>query len=193
MASNLPFDEQNVENEVEQMGLAPLSREPSQQPVIEFPIVEDSDEDHDDDEDEDGNGEHGFFSGVVSSNPENGDDWDSDGTWSDASSGDSAEDYYYWLQNYGGLFLNPSSGRIEPVYRCVLPNPHTSSNVAAAALKEPISLLTKYRYQRLRHESKYFHASIPSPSKALCRARQVSRGSLLKKVQNVDDQTVRWA
>lgn len=187
------FDVQNVETEVEQMGLPQLSRgqpRPSQQPIIDFAVVEDSDGD-DENENEDGNGEYGFFAGVVS-NPGDEDEWDdSDDTWSDDSSRDSDESN--WFHKYGGWYFNPSSWRFEPVYRFVQPDLRTSCNATAAALKEPISLLTKYRHQRLGHESKYFHKSIPNPSKALRRARQVSRGSRLKKVQNVDDQAVRWA
>lgn len=193
------FDVQNVENEAEQMGLPQLSRQPRphQQPIIEFAIefaiVEDNDGDDDQDED-DGNGEYGFFTGVIS-NPGDEDDSncmasDSDDTWSvySSESGEAS-----WLQKYGGWYLNISSWRYEPIYRFVQPDPRASSNVAAAALQEPISLLTKYRHQRLSHQSTYFHASIPGPSKTLCRARQVRRGSHLKKVRNVDDQIVRWA
>lgn len=192
---NRPFDVQNVETGAEQMGLSQLSRQsrPPQEPVIEFAIVEDND-DYDDQDEDDGNVEYGFFTGVVSNPGDedgcNGMTSDSDDTWSTYSS-DSDEDN--WLRKYGGWYLNISSWRYEPIYRFVQPDPRTSSNVAAAALKEPISLLTKYRHQRLRHQSTYFHASIPSPSKMLCRARQVRRGSHLKKVRNVGDQTLRWA
>lgn len=196
------MDEQSVQIEVEQMGLASLSRYSAQQPVIDFPIVDDSDSDHEDD-DGDVDGHYGFFFDIVS-NPgeperhnhdhdtttDSSDDAWSD-TWSNASS--TSDEVYYWIDRFGGWYFDLSSWRYEPMYKFVEPDPGTSCNAAAAALKEPLSLLTKYRRQRLSHQSKYFQSSIPSPSKALCQARQVRCGSRLKKVRNVDDKTVRWA
>lgn len=188
-----PFDAQNVENEAEQMGLAQLSRQSRspQHPVIEFAIVEDDENDKDQDED-DGNVEYDFFTGLISnSGDEAEDEWENSASDSDDTFCAFGE--VDWLNQYGGWSLNVSSRRYEPFYRFVQPDPRTSCNAAAAALKEPISLLTKYRYQRLGHQSKYFHKITPRPSKALCLTRQVRRGSHLKKVRNVDDQTLRWA
>lgn len=187
MQSEEPLDEQIV-----QMGLAPLSRQLSQQPVIGFPIVEDSDNEEEDGGD--GDEEYGFFFDIVS-NPDEperqGQNSDFDDTWSNSSS-DSVE-AINWLDKYGGWYFEISSWRYEPMYKFVMPDPRRSCNAAAAGLKEPLSLLTKYRRQRLADQSEYFEESIPSPSATLRRVSQVTRGSRLKKVQNVDEKTVRWA
>ena len=45
MHAQEPVDEQLIQNQVSQMDLAPLSRTSSQQPVIEFAIVDDSESD----------------------------------------------------------------------------------------------------------------------------------------------------
>lgn len=188
-----PLDQQMVRTEVEQMGLALLSQHSSHQPVIEFSIVNDSDSDEKDDDGDD-DAEYGFFFDIVS-NPEEperqGQNSDFDDTWSDSSS-DSVE-AINWLDKYGGWYFEISSWRYEPMYKFVMPDPRRSCNAAAAGLKEPLSLLTKYRRQRLADQSEYFEESIPSPSATLRRVSQVTRGSGLKKVQNVDEKTVRWA
>lgn len=178
-----PVDEQLIQNEVSQMDLAPLSRTSSQQPVIEFAIVDDSESDAEVDDYVDEYDEYGFFSDVVTNVDE--EEWnDSDDTWSNSSS-DSGETN--WLDIYGGWRFSVSSWKYVPFYRFVKPRPRTSCNAAAAALKEPISLLTKYSHQRLGHKSKYFEESIPSPSEALREGRQVTRGSRLRIVENLDD------
>lgn len=166
------FFELGFQGEVEHAGLPPSSRQPSQEPVIEFHIVDDSDEGGDDDDDDD--------------------EWTSD---SDATLSDSGEPEGYWLNlnQYGGWYFNIFTWRYEPKYWFAQPDPRTSCNQAAALLNEPVSLLTKYRHQRLGYKSKYFESSIPSPSNVLCKARQVRRGSHLKKVRNVHDQGLRWA
>lgn len=190
----LTYDEQILREEVGQMGLASLSQQSPRQPIIGFAIVDDSDSDEEDDNaDGDDYGEHRFFGNVVSSGPnEEGEQedltWDDE--WSDSSSDSDDEHNRYSIY---GAYFDLFTGTIKPLYRFVKPNPRTSCNGAAAALKEPISLLTKYRYQRLGCQSKYFQQAFPAPSKALWRARQARRGKPLKKVQNVDDQAVHWA
>lgn len=188
---SLTNDEQILQGEVEQMGLAPLSQQSSQQPTIGFAIVEDSDSDGEED-DADGNnyGQYTFFDGVVSSSPDIRVDTASDDEWSDYSS--DSDDGLDPASIYGAYFCLVT-GMFKPFYRFVKPNPRTSCNAAAAALKEPISLLTKYRSQRLGGQSKYFREAYPAPSKALRLARQVRRGSRLNRVQNVDDQKIHWA
>lgn len=191
------FDEEFVQAGDEMDGLPSISRQPSQQPVINYPVFDDSDEEGNNDEhkDEDGNGEPRFFDGVVSStNPdedEDEDDWfttDSD-TWSSDSSEDSLDSEAKWMKKYGSWYLNLSSRRYEPVYRHVQPL-RRSCNLDAARLREPLSLLTKYSTQRLKHQSRYFTKSYPSPSNALCQARQVRQGSpLAHNMQNADGST----
>lgn len=178
--------------------LPSMSRQLSRQPVIDYPVFDDdSDEEgdnYDEDEHEDGNGEYGFFNGVVSSTSP-GEDEDEDDcpttssdTWSDDSS-DSLDAQAKWMKKYGSWYLNVSSRRYEPVYRFVQPL-RTSCNLDAARLREPLSLLTKYSTQRLKHESRYFTKSYPSPSEALCQARQVRQGSpLAYNIQNADGTT----
>lgn len=176
-------DDQIIQDEVAHMNLASLYQTSSQQPVIEFAIVEDSDGDAEVDDYEDEYDEYGFFSDVVTNVDE--EEWNgSDDTWSNSSS-DSGETN--WLDQYGGWRFAVSSWKFVPFYRFVKPRPRTSCNAAAAALKEPISLLTKYSHQRLGHKSKYFEESIPSSSEALRQVRQVIRGSRLRTVENLDD------
>lgn len=182
MHSQEPVDEQIIQQEVLQMDLAPLSQTSSQQPVIEFAIVDDSENDDEVDDYVDQYDEYGFFSDVVTNVDE--DEWNDSDTWSNSSS-DSGETN--WLDVYGGWRLDVSLWKYVPFYRFVKPRPRTSCNAAAAALKEPISLLTKYSTQRLVHKSKYFEESIPNPSEALRQVRQVVRGSRLRIVENLDD------
>jgi hypothetical protein len=158
---------------VEQMSMTPLSLQSSHEPSIESPIVDDGEDlndegnDDDDDDDEAQNGEFCFSGEVIS---------DSDDDECSDYSSDSEAPTPCSISPYGVYYLDPFTNRFRTFYRFVKPDPHTSCNAAAAALKEPVSLLTKYRCLRLEQQSKYFQPIFTGPPKLL------RRGSPLKKV-----------
>lgn len=144
---------------LEQTGLTSSSRPSSQEPVK----LEDDNEDDDEDR------------------------------WSDYSSDydyDSSYDYDYYkiCGMYGAYVVDRTTGKMKTFYwsQIVTRNPYTSCNAAAAALKEPVSLLTKYRHAR----SNYFDEVFIGPSKPLRTGSQVLTSSRLNEIHVTDDRTL---
>lgn len=188
LASALSGQPEVVEEIVGKMDLAPLSLQSSQEPSIEFPIVNDeedlNDQSHDDGDDDDDvqDGEFVFFGEVIPGSDDE-DDWSDYSDEDDYYSSDDKEPNPWFVKlcgTYGGYYTDRFTGKIKTFYRFTKPDPRTSCNAAAAALKEPVSLLTKYRSQRWGGRSNYFRAVFPGPPKTL------RQGSPLKTVQTVD-------
>ncbi|KAJ0119651.1 hypothetical protein J7T55_013854 [Diaporthe amygdali] len=105
-------------------------------------------------------------------------DSDDGGDWDDEEDEDFERDF----------LLGPLTHLL--LHRFVEPNPRTSCNVAVAALRKPLSLLTKYKHKKLQDDSKYFHEVFSSHCPRLHRAKLFSRRSPLREVQNVDDKEI---
>lgn len=103
---------------------------------------------------------------------------------------DSSDDYDYYkiCGMYGAYIIDRTTGKMKTFYwsQFVTSNPRTSCNAAAAALKEPVSLLTKYRHQR----SNYFDEVFIGPSKGLRTESQVFSSSRLRKIHAADNETL---
>ncbi|KAG8170303.1 hypothetical protein KVR01_001048 [Diaporthe batatas] len=150
---------------------APLDLQPSQEPSIDSSIVSDLKDLNDDDDDD-----------QMS---------DSDDFWSDSdSSSDEGGANLHVVDIYGALgacYRTVDNG-FKTFYRYVEPDFRVSCNVTAASLKEPLSLLTKYRSQRFEGKSAYFRSAYSGPPSPIRRRRQ--RSPLLKGCPGVHNRTV---
>lgn len=118
---------------------------------------------------------------------------DDEDEWSDYSSDydyDSSDDYDYYkiCGMYGAYVVDRTTGKMKTFYwsQFVTPDPRTSCNTSASAFKEPVSLLTKYRYKR----SNYFDEVFIGPSKDLRTEGQVLKSSRLKTIHIADDRAL---
>ncbi|POS69859.1 hypothetical protein DHEL01_v211744 [Diaporthe helianthi] len=147
------------------------------------------------DRSEDGNGDQAQnaefrFSGKVVQLSDEEDDWSdssSDDLGSDADKGTSR----HMVEVYGtlGACYRDVDNNFKTFYRYVEPDRRASCNVMASGLKDPVSLLTKYRSQRLEGKSRYFHSAFSRHPELVRRRRQPS--PLLKDCPGVEFITVR--
>jgi hypothetical protein len=186
--------EEVAKEKVCRMRLDALSLQPTQQPGMGLPTIyeeenpndrgddSDSEDNYDDNDEVEAEDGEFVFSGKVFPGSDDEDYWSeySSDAYSWEVDFDDDEDQNRWFVNFsnnhgGYLHADLFTGEVKTVYRFAMPNPHTTCNAAAAALTEPVSLLTKYRFQRLAGDSDYFSVVLAGPQ------RSPRHGSPLKK------------
>lgn len=167
--------------------------QPPQGPSLEFSIVSDE-KDLNDDVDGHENGREAqdgefLFSGEVIQLSD--DEYWSDSSWNDSdSTSDDGGASWHIIEVCGalGACYRAADNKFKTFYRDAEPDRRTSCNIMAAALKEPVSLLTKYRSQRFKGKSRYFRSAFSGPPNPIQRPRQ--RSPLLINCPGVHNKTV---
>lgn len=168
--------------------------ENSQEPSIKFSIVSDEeglndDEDGNENETEAQDREFRFFGEVIQLSDDDDDFWSDSSSDPDSSSDDKgASQDIFEVCGALGAYYRDVDNKFKTVYRYVKPDYRNSCNITAAALKEPVSLLTKYRSQRFQGRSRYFRSAFSGPPKPVQWRRQ--RSPLLIDCPRVHNKTI---